>query len=508
MHGYGKREGTREALGAPHAEAGSPGKRTLTGLDAGSEGAALPTGPRGRFEASLGADLANVRVHDGAASQAAATQLGARAFAVGRDIHFAAGQLQPDTPAGLHLLAHEVAHTVQQGGGQPRVQAKRDVSQVGDAAEIEADRFADHIVHGGAMPALSPAPAMIQRQEATETPTATGESADAAYNTAVTAIIRDILEGYQHIQINVPAEPAPAGAEPPAEATHEAPEATPAPPASPIVVEVSTPYWNNKYPDYNPDGPVDPINNPVPPIGFDNTARGLASFDLPDRSAMAAPAAVAKGSPAEITAMVQTAVDSRLIRATVPSDATPGDDAWQAAWKAAIQAWMVQIGIGVDCNGLVYQAMLRVQRDPDLGARTTGQAGEDNGALDWHLGNVTGVTTESLGGVATDDIPALGEDISAFELRPGDAMYIPGHVRIIMEVRSNDGAIIEFTTAESTVDGRFGEGETYEGPRMHHWKYDGSILWRRHEKSTDADWTDSGEDPRYCRHLMPPAVGT
>lgn len=63
---------------------------------AGSTGAPLPADLGARFGASLGSELSSVRVHTGAASAVAAEGLGARAFAVGQDIHFAAGQYRPD----------------------------------------------------------------------------------------------------------------------------------------------------------------------------------------------------------------------------------------------------------------------------------------------------------------------------------------------------------------------------------------------------------------------------
>ena len=85
-----------------------------------SSGAPLPAGVRSQFESSLGADLSAVRVHTGADSAAAADAVGARAYATGQDIHFGADQYAPSDPFGLHLLAHEVAHTVQQGSGLAR----------------------------------------------------------------------------------------------------------------------------------------------------------------------------------------------------------------------------------------------------------------------------------------------------------------------------------------------------------------------------------------------------
>ncbi|MEO7733910.1 MAG: DUF4157 domain-containing protein [Kofleriaceae bacterium] len=156
-----------------HATGGAVGKRTLVeGLASAGDtapssgGAALPTAQQATFERSLGADLSSVRVHTGAASAQAAAGFGARAFATGQDIHFGAGQYQPNESAGVHLLAHEVAHTVQQRGGSAGPQAKLAVSQPGDSAEREADHFADHIVHGGPQPTLSAAPVAIHRQPA------------------------------------------------------------------------------------------------------------------------------------------------------------------------------------------------------------------------------------------------------------------------------------------------------------------------------------------------------
>ena len=115
---------------------------------AGSTGHGLPGGVRDRFESSLGTDLGAVRVHTGAESAAAAADLGARAFTTGQDIHFGAGEYRPDDPFGVHLLGHEVAHTVQQGSGGGGAQTKLEVSEPGDALEVEADRAADAMTRG------------------------------------------------------------------------------------------------------------------------------------------------------------------------------------------------------------------------------------------------------------------------------------------------------------------------------------------------------------------------
>src|SRR5262249_6731796 len=129
----------------------APEAETTVAAAAGSSGAPLPAQIDAAFRASLGTDLSRVRVHTGPESQAAARSVGARAFTTGHDIHFAAGQYAPDTDAGKHLLAHEVAHTVQQAGGaRGGPQYKLEMSSPGDAHEVEADRAADAMVVGAA----------------------------------------------------------------------------------------------------------------------------------------------------------------------------------------------------------------------------------------------------------------------------------------------------------------------------------------------------------------------
>jgi hypothetical protein len=116
-----------------------------------SSGSPLPADIRHRFELSLGADLSSVRVHTGEASEVAAEGVAARAYAIGQDIHFAHGQYDPMSADGQRLLAHEVAHTVQQAGGVSARQHSLVVSQPGDFAEIEADRAASAMVNGSAV---------------------------------------------------------------------------------------------------------------------------------------------------------------------------------------------------------------------------------------------------------------------------------------------------------------------------------------------------------------------
>lgn len=128
-----------------------PNAEAAVARASGAGGSPLPATLQRKFERSLGADLGGVRVHTGAASAEAAESVSARAYTVGSDIHFGAGQYNPSSSAGEALLAHEVAHTVQQAGGAARkAQYKLDVSSPGDALEVEADAAAESMVAGRA----------------------------------------------------------------------------------------------------------------------------------------------------------------------------------------------------------------------------------------------------------------------------------------------------------------------------------------------------------------------
>lgn len=79
----------------------------------------------------MDADLGDVRVHTGGEAGRLNRDLNARAFAEGRDIYFAEGKYDPESDDGRRLLAHELAHVVQQsGGGAPEaIQREPDKSE-------------------------------------------------------------------------------------------------------------------------------------------------------------------------------------------------------------------------------------------------------------------------------------------------------------------------------------------------------------------------------------------
>jgi hypothetical protein len=102
------------------------------------------------MQRSFGHDFSDVRIHTGAAASAAAGRRGAAAYAVGSDIVFAEGRYDPDAAAGDSLIAHELAHVVQQSAVSTAGRSLLDAPH----AESEARRAAAAAVHGRRAPAL------------------------------------------------------------------------------------------------------------------------------------------------------------------------------------------------------------------------------------------------------------------------------------------------------------------------------------------------------------------
>jgi hypothetical protein len=103
-------------------------------------GGALDAGARTRLERGFGTSFAGVRVHTDTRAARLSRELGARAFTVGRDVAFGAGEYRPGTLAGDLLIAHELAHTVQQSGGglSPAAGESRELEAEADAAAAGA----------------------------------------------------------------------------------------------------------------------------------------------------------------------------------------------------------------------------------------------------------------------------------------------------------------------------------------------------------------------------------
>jgi hypothetical protein len=135
----------------------SPGTR------AAPSGGPLAPAFRALMEARLAHDFSSVRVHTGQAAARSAHQVDAQAFTVGRDIVLGAGAPSPETQNGQRLLAHELAHVVQQHAGTNlagRSAAGADAEREADAAATAVTRGHSYAVEGrtGVTIARQPAP--------------------------------------------------------------------------------------------------------------------------------------------------------------------------------------------------------------------------------------------------------------------------------------------------------------------------------------------------------------
>jgi hypothetical protein len=94
-------------------------------------------------------DFGTIRIHADERAAAAAGALNARAFTVGRDIYFGAGEYAPGTRPGRRLLVHELTHVVQQAAGAaPAVQFRMVVNPArgrlhGDPDDSETKKLDD-----------------------------------------------------------------------------------------------------------------------------------------------------------------------------------------------------------------------------------------------------------------------------------------------------------------------------------------------------------------------------
>ena len=84
-----------------------------------SPGRPLDPGTRRAMEARFGYDFSAVRIHDDGRAAATAADLDAAAFTVGHDVVFGGGRFDPSSAEGRRLLAHELAHVVQQSRSTP-----------------------------------------------------------------------------------------------------------------------------------------------------------------------------------------------------------------------------------------------------------------------------------------------------------------------------------------------------------------------------------------------------
>ncbi|MGO9219291.1 MAG: DUF4157 domain-containing protein, partial [Streptosporangiaceae bacterium] len=134
------------------------GELSASHLPPASTGHRLGGGTPAEMQARFGVPTANVMIHTDPAAAAIADKLNASAFTVGRHVVFGTGRFNPASTPGQMLLAHEIAHVVQQRGTNPGRGA------ASSEAELEASEAAASAVLGLPTPVLSATPVGVACQ--------------------------------------------------------------------------------------------------------------------------------------------------------------------------------------------------------------------------------------------------------------------------------------------------------------------------------------------------------
>jgi hypothetical protein len=103
-------------------------------------GSGLDNHVKSFMESRFGTDFSQVRVHTDHRAAAMAGAINAQAFTYGNDIYFNKGKYSPDTAEGKNLLAHELTHTIQQGGTSTNnILQRREALTLGDDYTASTD---------------------------------------------------------------------------------------------------------------------------------------------------------------------------------------------------------------------------------------------------------------------------------------------------------------------------------------------------------------------------------
>ncbi|XZF12930.1 eCIS core domain-containing protein [Chitinophagaceae bacterium MMS25-I14] len=108
------------------------------------KGTALPQSAQQFFSRTIGHDFSNVKIHTGTEAAQSAKDIHAQAYTYGSEIVFNEGKYSPDSYEGRKLLAHELAHVVQNSGTSPAIlkrQAEDDPGAAPDATPVTSVSF-------------------------------------------------------------------------------------------------------------------------------------------------------------------------------------------------------------------------------------------------------------------------------------------------------------------------------------------------------------------------------
>jgi Domain of unknown function (DUF4157) len=149
-------------------------------------GSPLPADVSASMGEAMGADFSGVRVHTGSEAAGMSSSIQAQAFTHGSDIYFNEGKYDTGSTDGKRLLAHELTHTVQQGGVQRK--------------QIQTQRAAEQADIG------HPDIASAEKKDKTVTPDATLDLPDTAVSDKTTTFPQTTTQSVARVADNTPQE--------------------------------------------------------------------------------------------------------------------------------------------------------------------------------------------------------------------------------------------------------------------------------------------------------------
>ncbi len=153
-----------------------------------ASGAPLDARTRSYVESRFGRDFSRVRVHADTDAAEASRAVGARAYTARDHIVFASGEYAPQRQSGMRLLAHELAHVVQQRGSSAETPTR--IGASANALEREADDAASRVAAGERVSVRGSADGVIQRDLATPPPAVPGPDLPDLTDEEIQAAIR------------------------------------------------------------------------------------------------------------------------------------------------------------------------------------------------------------------------------------------------------------------------------------------------------------------------------
>jgi hypothetical protein len=103
---------------------------------------------KSEMESGFGHDFGNVRLHTNSNAVQMSKDMNAQAFTHGNDVYFNENKYDPNSTDGKRLLAHELTHTVQQGGGvKKKMCRRRAVENAKIRSMAKKERLKDWVVH-------------------------------------------------------------------------------------------------------------------------------------------------------------------------------------------------------------------------------------------------------------------------------------------------------------------------------------------------------------------------